>query len=118
MFQLRTMNNKISRIHERALRLVYWSPFFDELLGKDRLFSIHHWDIQSLDHLGLSSTVMANIFNLKTTIPNNLRSHNEFYCRNPKTVKYGAETISDVAPSIWSLIPEIVKIRKSLDDFE
>ena len=36
MFHLRTMNNKINRIHERALRLVYSDHVssFDELLKK------------------------------------------------------------------------------------
>ena len=38
MFHSRAMNNKINRIHKRALRLVYSDhvSFFDELLKKDR----------------------------------------------------------------------------------
>ena len=35
MFHSRTMNNKINRFHERALRLVYYVSSFDELLKKD-----------------------------------------------------------------------------------
>ena len=44
------MNNKINRIHERALRLVYSDHVssFDEVLKKDRSFSIHRKNIQSL----------------------------------------------------------------------
>ena len=44
------MNNKINSIHERALRLVYSDHVssFDELLKKDRSFSIHHRNIQSV----------------------------------------------------------------------
>ena len=44
------MNNKINRFHERALRLVYSDHVssFDELLKKDRSFSVHHRNIQSL----------------------------------------------------------------------
>ena len=44
------MNNKINRIHERALRLVYSDHVssFDELLKKDGSFSIHHRNIPSL----------------------------------------------------------------------
>ena len=50
MFRSRIMNNKINRIHERALSLVYSDHIssFDELLKKDRSFCIHHRNIQSL----------------------------------------------------------------------
>ena len=43
LFHSRKMNNKINRIREKALRLVYcdYVSFFDELLKKDRSFSIH-----------------------------------------------------------------------------
>ena len=49
IFHSRTMHNKINRIHERALRLIYSDHLscFDELLKKDRSFSIHHRKIQS-----------------------------------------------------------------------
>ena len=77
MFQSRTMNNKINRIHERALRLVYSDHVssFDELLKKDRSVSIHHRNIQSLAielykflH-GLSPSIMKNVFHFNTNIP-------------------------------------------------
>ena len=50
MFYSKTMNNKINRIHEKALRLVYSDHVssFDELLEKDQSFSNHHRSIQSL----------------------------------------------------------------------
>ena len=50
MFHSRTMNNKINRIHERALRIVYsdYSSKFDELLKKDGSFSIHVRNIETL----------------------------------------------------------------------
>ena len=49
MFHLRMMNHKINDIHETALRSVYSDHVssFDELLKKDRSFSIHHRNIQS-----------------------------------------------------------------------
>ena len=45
-------------------------------------------------------------------------SRSELYCRNPKTVKYGTETLSYLAPKIWSLIPQVMKSCKSLDAFK
>ena len=50
MFHLRTLNNKINRLHEKALRIVYrgYKSKFDELLGKDSSLSIHHRNIQTL----------------------------------------------------------------------
>ena len=38
--------------------------------------------------------------------------------RNPKTVKYGRETISYLTPKIWPLFPEAIKNSKSLDAFK
>ena len=43
---------------------------------------------------------------------------NKFYCKNPKTVKYGTETISHLAPKICYLVPEIIKSSKTLDIFK
>ena len=126
MFHSRTMNNKINRIHERALRLVYSDHVssFDEFLKKDRSFSIHHRNIQSLAiklykfFHGLSPSIMKNVFKFNTNISYNLRSRNEIYSRNPKAVKYGTETISYLAPKIWSLVPNAIKSSKSLDVFK
>ena len=79
------MINKI-RIYERALRLVYSDHVssFDELLKKDRSFSVHHRNIQSLAieiykflH-GLSPRIMENVLHLNTNIPYNFRSRRGF----------------------------------------
>ena len=50
MFHSRTMNNKMNRILEKALRLVYsnYSSNYDELLKKGGSFSIHERNIQTL----------------------------------------------------------------------
>ena len=103
------MNNKINRIHERALRLVYSDHVssFDELLKKDRSFSIHHRNIQSLAielykfFHGLSPSIMKNVFHLNTNISYNLRSRSELYIRDPKIV-----------------VPNAIKSSKSLEVFK
>ena len=50
MFHSRGLNNKINRIHERALRITYKdkSSTFQELLEKDNSVSIHHRNVQKL----------------------------------------------------------------------
>ena len=48
----------------------------------------------------------------------NLRSRSEVYSRNLDTMKYGTETMSYLAPKIWSLVPNAIKSSKSLDVFK
>jgi len=50
MFHSRGINNKINRLHSRALRMVYndYNSTFEELLVKDGSFSIHHQNIQRM----------------------------------------------------------------------
>ena len=47
MFHSRTTSNKIDKLHERALRLVYgdYGSTFEGLLEKDHSFTVHHHDI-------------------------------------------------------------------------
>ena len=106
MLHSRTMNNKINSLHERSLRIVYsdQSSTFEELLERDETFSIHHKNIQSLAVEiykfvnGLSPEKMNSVFNLKENNRYSLRNVYELYSRNPRTVKYGTETISYLAP--------------------
>ena len=75
---------------------------------KRQSFSIHHRNIQSLAiklhkfFHGLSPSMMKNVFHFNTNIPYNPRSRSGLYSRNPKTVKYGTETITYLAPKLWS----------------
>ena len=118
MLHSRTLNNKINRFHEKALRIVYsdYKSSFNTLPQKNGSFSIHHRNIQSLTieiyeflH-GLSPAIMDN--NWPTTY--NLRTCQELYSRNPKTVRYGTETISSLAPKIWTIVPQNIKNCTSL----
>ena len=109
----RTLNNKINNIHETALRAVYFdynSPF-NELLDKDDSSTIHQGNIQSLPieiykYLnGLSPAILSKVFKLNVTIPYDLRTRDELYARNPKTVRCSTEPVSFLSLKIWSLIP-------------
>ena len=50
MFYGRLTNNKINRLHERALRIVYndYESTFEQLLINDKSFCIHHQNIHKL----------------------------------------------------------------------
>ena len=49
MFYSRTTDNKINKLHERVLRLVYddYVSIFEELLKKDNSFTVHHYNIHT-----------------------------------------------------------------------
>ena len=61
---------------------------------------------------------MKNIFQVNINNLCSLRTRDELHCRNPKIVKYGAETIFYFAPKIWYLVPEMIKTSKTLDIFK
>ena len=50
MFHSRKLNNRINKLHERALKLVYKNPNlnFQDLLALDKSFCIHHKNLQKL----------------------------------------------------------------------
>ena len=119
MFHSRTINNKINRLHERALRIVYseFKSSFEGLLMKDNSFSIHERNIQSsaieiykfLN--GLSPSFLNNVFHKNISNSYELQNHKNLYSRNPKTVSY-------IAPKIWSKVPETIKMNSSLESFK
>ena len=124
MFHSRALNNKINRIHERALRIVYndANSSFNELLIKNRTFTIHERNIQTLAIEvfkiinGISLEIMKEILPLKST--SNYSSRFPLQTRNIRTVNYGSETISFLGPKIWSIIPEEIKNSSTLIEFK
>ena len=115
MFHSRQLNNRINRLHERALRIVYKdnASSFEELLTKDESFTVHDRNIQTLAielykvAYHLSPKIMDFIFPLKT----HPTSDGEciFKTSNVKTVSWGTETLAHLGPKIWSLIPNDMK---------
>ena len=124
MFHSRALNNRINRIHERALRIVYNDIFtpFEQLLQKNNSFTIHERNIQLLAIelfkviKGYSPEIMKEVLPLKES--NNYCSRFPFRTRNARTVRYGTETISFIGPKIWSLIPDEIKASSNLVEFK
>ena len=125
MFHNRTLNNRINRIHERALRIVYQDKksSFNELLRRDNTVTVHQRNLQVLAtelykvKMGLAPQLVKEIFPLSTQAYN-LRSTYEFKLENVKTVHYGTESLSFLGPKIWELVPLEIKSSQSLEDFK
>ena len=120
MCHSRALNNKINKLHERALRLVYKNKCltFEQLLEKDGSFTIHQRNLQKLAiemykvKNGLSPEIMANLFTLKS------RGNGDFVIPQVHTVNRGVETIRYRGPLTWDIVPEDMKKAESLSIFK
>ena len=124
MFYSRSLNNRINKIQERSLRIVYddETSTFEELLNRDNSFTIHHKNIQVLAIElykvvnNISPEIMSYVFPLKQSV--NYHSKNIFVTRNVRTVHHGTETLAHLGPKVWSMVPQVMKEIKSLSEFK
>ena len=125
MFHSRSLNNKINRIHERALRITYndKSSSFQNLLEKDNSATIHHRNIKILATetykflQGLSPPLKGEIF-VERNNNYSLRGNNILTRRREILVRYGTEAASFLAPKTWYILPKDIKNSESLDIFK
>ena len=124
MCHSRTLNSKINKLHERALRVVYKNDdlTFRQLLEKDNSITIHERNLQKLavemfkvKH-NLSPAPVQEIFKLGN--PQNLRNDKDFQIQKARTVNNGVETIRYRGPKTWDLVPKEIKESKSLSEFK
>ena len=125
MFHNRTLNNKINKLHERALRIAYKddNSSFQELLDKDNSVTIHHKNLQRLavemykvkNHL--SPLPMQALFTEKIN-QYDLRNKRSWVSDNIRTVNYGTETIRNMGPKTWDLVPIEIQESNSLLEFK
>jgi len=121
----RKLNNKINKIHERALRIVYddANSSFKELLTKDNSVTIHDRNLQVLVtemfkiKKGISPEIMGDVFKPREC-RYNLRNMSDFKSHCVKTVHFGTETVSFLGPKLWNILPNEFKEIDDINAFK
>ena len=112
MFCSRRANNRINKLHEQALRLVYddYETSFSDLLAIDGSFTIHQTNIQTLllQMYKIKHNLSENCLKDLCSIVNgnyNIRSQSDFVVPSINTVFYGANSINYFGSVIWNSLP-------------
>ena len=120
----RTLNGRINRIHEQALRIVYRDKTlsFTELLQKNNAVTVHQRNLQVLVtefykvKMGVAPQLVKECFPLiKYTIWDPFMSLNLW---NVKTVHYGTESLSFLGPKIWEFLSLDIRSSQTLTEFK
>ena len=93
MFHSRIMNNKINRLHEKCMHLIYGdkTSFVEELLEQDKSVLIHTRNLQMLAtemlklYRSMSPPIFSELF-CRRDIIYNLRSNSNFAVSNVKSI--------------------------------
>ena len=108
MFHDRSVNKKINKIHERALRIAYKdsSTSFEDLLKKEESVSIHQRNLKLLAteifkiQNNLNPCFVKLIF-VQKDVPYHLRSCRNTFARRPNTTRCGIENTCFLGSRIW-----------------
>lgn len=124
MFHSLNLNNKINRLHERCLQIIYndKTTSFEQLLEK-KILSLYTKEILTLATEmyrltnRLSFEIINEIFHLIEESHHNLRDRSQFTTPPIRSVYIGRESISFVGAKIWELIPSAIRQINSLPGF-
>ena len=116
MLHSRSVNNKINRLHERALRIVLsvFKLSFESFLEKHETISIHVKNLQALAtemyniSENFSVSLMSQLF-YQNVNHYALRNPYEFSIPNVNSVFHEQENILYLGPLIWQLLPSELK---------
>ena len=124
-FCSKTSNEIINKLHERSLRILYKddSASFKELLTKDNSVTVHIRNIRLLAidmykvKNGLAVDLISNLF------PRNehrygLRNAKYFKRPNSNTTHWGTESLLNIGPQIWDIVPPRIKALSTLKSFK
>ena len=96
---------------------------FDDLLKEDKSVEIYQKNLQILvteiykANDDLRTKIMGDIFNFVEK-PYNLRNNSIMRRQANRTIYFGTEIISFLAPNLWELILSKIKSARSLNIFE
>ena len=121
----RKAHKQINKIHKRSLHIVYSdnTSSFQELLEKSGSVSIHDRNLQQLAIEiykalnNLSSSLMSELFMIKKN-KYSFRNEGALISNYPKSVNYGINSISHLAPKIWELVPKEIRNYPTLNLFK
>ena len=121
-----TKNNKINRLHERCLRLIYNDKnySFEQLLEIDSSVSVHDRNLRTLAtemykiYHGISPTIINEIFTLRHQNQCNLRNWTYFDAPKVRTVNHGSESVRYLGSKIWEIIPAYMKELDTIEKFK
>ena len=124
MFCSRMSNNKINKLQERSLRILYKDDYsnFEELLKKNHSVTIHIRNIQllAIEMYKLKNNLSLDI--IPCLFPRNeysyMRNCHDFMRSNPKTVRWGTESLTNLGPIIWDIVPTDIKSLPTLHSFK
>ena len=110
----RMYNNKINRLHERCLRLIYNDKrsSFEDLLEKDNSVSRHHKNPQALEiemfkvYTKNSPEIMQEAFQVKEHGNYNLQNQTDFVTFQVKSINRG-KSVRFLGPKIWES-PQVI----------
>ena len=117
IFHSRLTNNKINKLHERALRIFYDDDIltFDQLLAMDKSFCIYHQNIQRLlieiykAIRDISGNSLKELF-VKRERTINLQSKTELVIASVNSVFKGKNSLRYFGSVIWNSLS--IEIRE------
>ena len=125
MLYNRSLNNRINKLHERALRILYKDDIstFEQLLTKDESVTMHHGNMQKLaiEMYKLKYNILPcpiAEFISKRDIHYKMREVSDFERKRHNKVLCGNETLRILGPKIWDLIPNDIKLASSFSIFK
>ena len=125
MFHNRTLNNKINKLREKALRLVYKNDdlSFQELLDADLSETIHEKNLKRLAiemfkvKIKIAPLPIQELFAEHINL-HDLRKKRSLDVSKVNTAHFGTETIRFRGPKTWEMLPSEIQESKSLQEFK
>ena len=126
MCHSRANNDKINRLHERCLRIMYSDKrsLFETLLEKDDSVSVHNQNLQILAtemykiKNDLSPLIFTELFEQRNEQHYDLRKNSQFTKPPVRTVYHGSESIPFLGPKIWNILQNRLKNANSIQAFK